>query len=125
MAATRWFWLAWLLAGDLWDDALMDELATRAVRLARDTGTLGQLPIALIYRAGVHVHAGEFTAASALIEEADSITAATGNAPLGYASAPARCVARQRGERAEPLRLGGRRTRRCAARDGQSVMAAT
>ena len=31
--STRWFWLAWLLAGELWDDALMDELATRAVRL--------------------------------------------------------------------------------------------
>ena len=83
---TKWFWLAWLLAGELWDDALMDELATRAVRLSRDTGTLGDLPIALAYRAGVHVHAGEFTAASALIEESNSITAATGYAPLGYAS---------------------------------------
>ena len=42
--ATKWFWLAWLLAGELWDDATMDELATRAVRLSRDTGTLGDLP---------------------------------------------------------------------------------
>lgn len=83
---TRWLWLAWLLAGELWDDALMEELATRAVRLSRDTGTLGQLPIALVYRAGVHINAGEFGAASALIEEANSITAATGYAPLGYAS---------------------------------------
>src|SRR5262249_14797132 len=33
---SRWFWLAWLLASELWDDALMDELATNAVRLARD-----------------------------------------------------------------------------------------
>jgi DNA-binding CsgD family transcriptional regulator len=34
----------------------------------------------------VHIHAGEFAAASALIEESNSITAATGYAPLGFAS---------------------------------------
>jgi len=85
-SVTRWFVLAWLLAGELWDDALQDELATRAVRLSRDSGTLGQLPIALAYRAGVHLNAGEFSAASALIDEADSITGATGHAPLKFAS---------------------------------------
>ena len=37
-------------------------------------------------RPGVLVHAGEFTAAAALIEEADAITRATGNAPLRYTS---------------------------------------
>jgi DNA-binding CsgD family transcriptional regulator len=85
-ASTRWFWLAWLLAGELWDDTLLDELATRAVRLSRDSGTLERLPIALVYRAGVHINAGEFSAAAALIEESDSITAATGSAPLRHAS---------------------------------------
>ena len=54
--------MAWLLAGELWDDVLRSELATRAVRLARDAGALGHLPIALAYRAGVHINAGEFTA---------------------------------------------------------------
>jgi DNA-binding CsgD family transcriptional regulator len=44
------------------------------------------LPIALAYRAGVHIHAGEFDIAAALIEEADAITEATGNAPLRYTS---------------------------------------
>ena len=119
--STRWFWLAWLLAGELWDDALMDELATRAVRLARETGTLGQLPIALVYRAGVHVHAGEFTAAAALIEESDAITAATGYAPLGYASV---LLVAWRGDEAKALDLlaWACRTRRCGARDGGSVM---
>ena len=63
-----WFWLAWMIAGELWDDELWEELATRAVQLARDAGALGELPIALIYRAAVHVHAGEFGAAAALIE---------------------------------------------------------
>jgi DNA-binding CsgD family transcriptional regulator len=65
---------------------LLDELATRAVRRARDSGMLEQLPIALVYRAGVHVYAGEFSAAADLVQEANSIAAATGNAALGYAS---------------------------------------
>jgi DNA-binding CsgD family transcriptional regulator len=70
----------------VWDDEMWHQLATRAVRLARDTGALSVLPVALTYRACVHVHAGEFAAAWALIEEADAITDATGNAPLRYTS---------------------------------------
>jgi len=82
----RWFWLPWLVAGDLWDDAKWHDLATHAVRLCRESGALTVLPLALGYRAVVHVHAGEFAAASALIEEGDAITAATGSAPVGYPS---------------------------------------
>ncbi|MCH6166265.1 AAA family ATPase [Pseudonocardia alaniniphila] len=82
----RWLWLTWLVAGDVWDDEAWHELTTRAVRRARDTGSLNVLPLALTYRAVVHVHAGEFAEASALIEEADAITKATGNAPLRYGS---------------------------------------
>jgi DNA-binding CsgD family transcriptional regulator len=80
----RWFWLAWLVAGDMWDDETWHELSTRAVRLAREAGALSVLPLALTYRAAVHLHAGEFTAASELIEECDAITEATGTAPMGY-----------------------------------------
>jgi DNA-binding CsgD family transcriptional regulator len=82
----RWFWLAWTMAGEMWDDVLQEELAARAVRLARDRGALGHLPITLACRAGIHVTAGELAAAAALIEESDSISAATGYAPLAYAS---------------------------------------
>ena len=86
-----WLWVACPvtpepLAAELWDDKAWHELASRAVSLARDAGALAVLPIALSYRACVHVHAGEFAAASALIEEADAITEATGNAPLKYTS---------------------------------------
>jgi DNA-binding CsgD family transcriptional regulator len=86
VANMRWFWLAWTIAGELWDDRLAEELATLAVRRAREAGALGHLPIALACRAGVHVTAGEFTAASALIDESNSISEATGYAPLSYAS---------------------------------------
>jgi DNA-binding CsgD family transcriptional regulator len=80
----RWFWLPWIVAGDLWDDLMWDDLSARAVRLARDSGSLISLPLALTYRAAVHLHAGEFAAASALTEEANAITEVTGNAPVKY-----------------------------------------
>jgi DNA-binding CsgD family transcriptional regulator len=82
----RWLWLACRLAQDLWDDDLWSVLATRGVRVARDTGALSVLPIAITYRASLHVHAGTFDAASSLIEEADAITRATEIAPLKYAA---------------------------------------
>jgi tetratricopeptide (TPR) repeat protein len=78
----RWLWLTWPIASDLWDDESWHELATRAVRRAREAGVLTVVPLALTYRAAVHVHAGDFAAASQLIEEADALTEATGNAPL-------------------------------------------
>jgi DNA-binding CsgD family transcriptional regulator len=70
---------------ELWDDDAFDALATRAVRLARDTGALALLPVALVYRSGVHLFGGEFAAAQALVQEADAIAVATGNAGLLYA----------------------------------------
>ena len=74
------------LATELWDDETWHELASRAVSRARKAGALALLPIALTYRAGVHLHAGEFAEASTLVEEADAISVATGNPPLKYAS---------------------------------------
>lgn len=70
---------------ELWDDDAFDALATRAVRLARDAGALALLPVALVYRSGVHVFSGELVAAEAEVEEADAIAVATGNAGLLYA----------------------------------------
>jgi DNA-binding CsgD family transcriptional regulator len=70
---------------ELWDDDAFHALATRAVRMARETGALTMLPVLLPYLAGVHLFGGQFPAASALTQEADVITAATGNAGLLYA----------------------------------------
>ena len=98
----RWLWLACRLAQALWDDELWYGLATRGLRVARETGALSVLPIAATYRASLHVHEGAFGAASALIEEADAITQATGMAPLKYASL---MLAAWRGNKTEGLRL--------------------
>jgi len=86
----RWLWLSPLAqeaaVHELWDEEAWDALASRAVGLAREAGALTFLPIALVYYAGAQLFAGEFSASSALVEEADEITAATGNAPVRYTS---------------------------------------
>jgi DNA-binding CsgD family transcriptional regulator len=71
---------------ELWDDAVLQQIATEMVRRARDSGALAVIPPALGYRAGVHVYRGEFDTAARLIEEANGITASTGNAPVRYHS---------------------------------------
>jgi DNA-binding CsgD family transcriptional regulator len=88
---TSWMWQAFPIAlesatHELWDDQMWHHLATRAVQIARDVGALSVLPSALIYRAGVHVHAGELDAAAELVQEAEVISAATGHAPIRYHS---------------------------------------
>ena len=97
-----WLWLACRVAADLWDDEAWDELTTRQVQLARDAGALTVLPVAFTYRAGVQVHAGEFTAAAELIEEANAISEATGAAPFTYSSL---VLAAWRGQEAPALEL--------------------
>ena len=98
----RWLWLGCRLAQDLWDDELWYVLATGGLRVARETGALSVLPTAATYRAALHVHAGEFGAASSLITEADAMTHATGMAPLKYA---ALMIAAWRGDEAQALEL--------------------
>jgi DNA-binding CsgD family transcriptional regulator len=85
-AFIRWFWLPWLVAGDLWEDQLWRDLAVTAVRLCRGSGALTALPVALGYLAAVEVHAGEFASAAALVDEADQLSAAIGQARVGYPS---------------------------------------
>jgi DNA-binding CsgD family transcriptional regulator len=78
----RWLWLACRVAAELWYYDVWDELASRGVRLARETGALSILPIAATYGAGVHLHAGAYEAASALLDESSAVTEATGGAAL-------------------------------------------
>jgi DNA-binding CsgD family transcriptional regulator len=102
-----WLWFACPIAPeplalDLWDDERWHELATRAVRICRDSGALAVLPHALTYRASMHVLAGEFAAASAMIDEAYAIAEATGSVPLRY---PSMLLAAWRGDEAVALNV--------------------
>jgi DNA-binding CsgD family transcriptional regulator len=98
----RWMWLACRFAQELWDDELWHVLATRGVRVARETGALHLLPNALNYLAALNVHSGAFATAATLTDEVDSITQATGISPLRYG---AFMLAAARGEQAQAQAL--------------------
>jgi DNA-binding CsgD family transcriptional regulator len=68
-----------MVALELWDDEALHLLAARRVQLARDTGALGHLPFALTFLARSHMHAGELSAATLVLDEARLIAEATGN----------------------------------------------
>jgi len=109
----RWLWLACRVARNLWDDEVWYELVTRGLRAARETGALRMLPIALTYRASLHVHEGNFSAASSLIEESDAIIEATEMAPLKVASL---MLAAWRGNESKALELFEASRREATAR---------
>jgi DNA-binding CsgD family transcriptional regulator len=120
----RWLWLACPVAPepvapDLWDDEAWHALASRAVSLARESGALNALPTALTYHAVTHVHAGDFGAASELIEESDAISRATGSSPLAYTSL---LLAAYRGDEAQAMKLIGTGIRDATARgEGRAI----
>jgi DNA-binding CsgD family transcriptional regulator len=75
----RWVGLAGHAASELWDDEALHALATRRVRLARETGALAILPNALSQLGGYEVLVGRFDAADSCFEEGRSISVSTGN----------------------------------------------
>jgi AAA ATPase domain len=118
-ANTRWLWLACRIAADLWEHEIWEELATTGVRRAREAGALSVLPIAASYRAGAHVHAGEYAEASARLEEARAIAEATHTALLVQAT---QIVAAWRGNETEALeRIGTGREDATARGQGMAL----
>jgi DNA-binding CsgD family transcriptional regulator len=81
----RWLWLASATAADLWDDESWSILSAHHVNMARASGALSELPLALNSRAVVHVFAGEFDAAGSVVQELNAVQQATGTnlAPYG------------------------------------------
>jgi DNA-binding CsgD family transcriptional regulator len=81
----RWMWLGCTTAMRVWDDDRWELLSARYVRLARETGALSELPLALTARAYILLFAGDLTAAASLTEEMQAVKEATGSglAPYG------------------------------------------
>jgi DNA-binding CsgD family transcriptional regulator len=98
----RWPWLAARAAADLFDDESWHLLATRHVQIARDTGALGVLPIALVYLALMRVFEGKLDAAAVLTKEIDSVIDATGSRRI---SVPKLMLAACRGDEAQASEL--------------------
>ncbi|HEX3832754.1 MAG TPA: AAA family ATPase [Solirubrobacteraceae bacterium] len=71
-----------IVALELWDVEAFHLLAARRVQLARDAGALVHLRFALSFLARSQLLAGEVTAATSTIDEAQLIAEASGNLPL-------------------------------------------
>ena len=81
----RWLWLACRISIDVWDFDDWDVLSQRLVALVRESGAVAALPLALTVRLGVHIQAGEPSAAAELQQEVEAVNQATGShlAPYG------------------------------------------
>ena len=97
-----WLWLAGRAAMAVWDDETWHILASRHVKLARDAGALGELPLAIRSRMLLHAHAGELQQGAALIAEAQAVADATGSQLGPYGALG---IAAFRGREAEATEL--------------------
>jgi DNA-binding CsgD family transcriptional regulator len=98
----RWLWLAGRVAQDLWDDESWEVLCTQHVRLARQTGALTVLPIALRSRIFQHGLWGEVDEGAALTGEAEAVSAAIGTQLAAYGTV---ALAALQGREAETVDL--------------------
>jgi DNA-binding CsgD family transcriptional regulator/tetratricopeptide (TPR) repeat protein len=71
-------WFAAFTAPVVWDGACWDALSRQHVDLARNSGALSELPLALNVRSYIHLFRGELDTAGALVEEARVAVEATG-----------------------------------------------
>jgi DNA-binding CsgD family transcriptional regulator len=80
----RWSWSAGRAAWRIWDYDSWDVLTARQVQVARDTGALTVLPLALSVRAGVHLVRGELKVAASLVEQVEALADAIDNRAVPY-----------------------------------------
>ena len=80
----RWLWLGCVTTMRLWDAGRWDALSARHVQLARQSGALSELPLALISRSCLLVFAGDLPAAAALTDELQAVNEATGSNVANY-----------------------------------------
>ena len=100
--ALRWLWVAIQAAVNLWDDHAWEEVAIRWLRVARDTGVLTVLPLALNGRIAACTFTGDLAVAATLVEEGDAVREATGSQVPAYG---ALILSAWRGREIEATRL--------------------
>ena len=81
----RWLWQGCVIALELWDDDHAWTLSHRSVEIARETGTLSELALALSAYSPVLVFCGDLSGAALAVAETQSVESATGirSAPYG------------------------------------------
>jgi DNA-binding CsgD family transcriptional regulator len=109
----RWLWQGCVVALEIWDDDSAYFLSHHNVQIARKTGTLSELALALSARTPVLVFCGDLSTAVATVAETRSVEEVTGikSAPYG-----ALIVHGWRGEVREAKELIDMTTRDAAAR---------
>ncbi|SDL86805.1 regulatory protein, luxR family [Geodermatophilus siccatus] len=100
--ALRSAWLAAATAASLWDHHGWDVLTRRHLDVARESGALSALPLALHTRALVHLFTGDLTTAASLVEEARFVTEVTRSSLAPYGEVGLLAV-RGDAAQAEPL----------------------
>ena len=81
----RWLWQGCVLALEVWDDEHARSLSHSSLELARETGTLSELALALSAHAPILVFCGDLAGAAAAVSETESVEESTGirSAPYG------------------------------------------
>jgi DNA-binding CsgD family transcriptional regulator/tetratricopeptide (TPR) repeat protein len=80
----RWGWMAPSASAAVWDFEAMRAISARQVQVARDAGALAALPIHLASLGIPTTWMGDFVAAASVVEEIDTVAAATGTSIAPY-----------------------------------------
>jgi DNA-binding CsgD family transcriptional regulator len=94
----RWSWVAGRAAAFVWDYENWDWLTARQIQVARDSGALTVLPLALSTRAGVPLFAGDIATAQSLIQQVEAVADATDIRTARYAAVVTAALRGQEGE---------------------------
>jgi DNA-binding CsgD family transcriptional regulator len=81
----RWLWQGCVVALEIWDDEHALGLSRASVQIARETGTLAELALALSAHTPILVFCGDLATAAAMVSETESVEEVTGirSAPYG------------------------------------------
>ena len=107
------------IAAELFDDDEWERLMTRDIQDARAAGALSALPTSLNFLAYLRTHECELAAAGRLLDEADDITAATGNARILNGRL---LLAAYRGDVSTAETLGGEERQQLARERGEGLV---
>jgi DNA-binding CsgD family transcriptional regulator len=105
----QFMWLVEHVATSLWDEQVWDRLTRRHVKLVRDAGALGALPVVLNTRVFVELFGGDLATAATLVEEIRAVDAAVDATLMPYAGIGLAAF-RGRENEAEPLLAGAMTT---------------
>jgi DNA-binding CsgD family transcriptional regulator len=118
----RWLWVACWAACDLWDDESWTVLSARQLQLARETGALNDVLLALSTRIYFDALSGELDAAASLFHEMETVADATGGRSFIQLEL---WIATLRGREGDAIELFEATTSDGLARgDGVAIMAA-